>query len=257
MQGRITLTRRGRVTVGVIAALGIVSTGIAAKALTGPSEIPAEVNDTETPRAAPQRVGEDAVTTGIPGIGVKMSAAIPESADQALVVSGEGPDSSTSHAILYTWTGHEWRGGGAWPARNAVKGWTREHVMGDLRSPIGVFGLTAAGGQLAAPSGARVPYDHSELFVASGRGVEGEPLDGAFDYVVAIDYNRVAGTSPLDPARPEGKAKGGGIWLHVDHGGGTQGCVALSRDHMRELLRSLDPGKNPVIVMGDGKTLAS
>jgi hypothetical protein len=44
---------------------------------------------------------------------------------------------------------------------------------------------------------------------------------------MAIDYNRVKGTSPLDRTSPPGADKGGGIWLHVDHGGPTHACVSL------------------------------
>jgi L,D-peptidoglycan transpeptidase YkuD (ErfK/YbiS/YcfS/YnhG family) len=77
--------------------------------------------------------------------------------------------------------------------------------------------------------------------VATGRGVDGESLAGAFDYVIAIDYNRVDGSSPLDPRRPQGAARGGGVWLHVDHGGPTQGCISLGSDAMRRLLQTLDP----------------
>jgi L,D-peptidoglycan transpeptidase YkuD (ErfK/YbiS/YcfS/YnhG family) len=74
--------------------------------------------------------------------------------------------------------------------------------------------------------------------------------------VVAIDYNRVPGTSPLDEERPLGSDKGGGVWIHVDHDGPTQACISLPRDAMRELLRALDPGKQPVIVMGPADELA-
>lgn len=104
-----------------------------------------------------------------------------------------------------------------------------------------------------APTVQRVtdkPYDESTDFVASGRGVEGEPLAGSFDHVVAIDFNRRPGTSPLDPAKPEGAEKGGNIWLHVDHGGPSQGCVGVPREAMEQVLRTLDPAAQPVIVMG-------
>ena len=60
---------------------------------------------------------------------------------------------------------------------------------------------------------------------------------------------------PAGTARPEGPAEGGGIWLHVDHAGPTHGCVGLSTAHMRTLLRTLDPGKRPVVVMGDAASL--
>ena len=93
-------------------------------------------------------------------------------------------------------------------------------------------------------------------FHSPGTGFEGEPLDGSFDYVVAIDYNRKPGTSPLDWTRPLGADRGGGIWLHVDHGGPTHGCVSIAEEHMKELLRTLDPALHPVVVMGDHASLA-
>lgn len=191
----------------------------------------------------------------LPGLGPETSAAVPDDARQALVVTGEGPDSPYATAVLYERAAHGWVAGPSWPAHNALRGWTDDHRLGDLRSPRGVFGLTDAGGLRADP-GARLPYDHSGGFIATGLGFEGEPLAGAFDYVVAINYNRVAGTSPLDWTRPLGAEKGGGIWIHVDHGGPTHGCVSLAAPHMKRLLRALDPDRHPVVVMGDEGFLA-
>ena len=92
---------------------------------------------------------------------------------------------------------------------------------------------------------------------AGGVGFDGEPLDAAFDYVIAIDYNRVAGTSPLDGTQPLGANRGGGIWVHVDHGGPTHGCVSIPAARMVDLLRTLLPADHPVIVMGDRASLAT
>jgi L,D-peptidoglycan transpeptidase YkuD (ErfK/YbiS/YcfS/YnhG family) len=156
---------------------------------------------------------------------------------------------------LYQRTATGWQAGADWPAHNALKGWSDHHMGGDLRSPIGVFGLTDAGGLLADP-GSRLPYHHSGGFVAPGTGFEGEPLAGSFDYVLAINYNRRPGTSPLDWTRPLGSDRGGGIWFHVDHGGPTHGCVSLAEQHMKELLHTLDPDRHPVVVMGDAASLA-
>jgi L,D-peptidoglycan transpeptidase YkuD (ErfK/YbiS/YcfS/YnhG family) len=156
--------------------------------------------------------------------------------------------------VLHRHTGTGWQAGPAWPARNALRGWTDDHWAGDLRSPIGVYSLTDAGGLLPDP-GTRLPYDRSDGFAVSGTGFEGEPLEGSFDYVVAIDYNREPGTSPLDLTRPLGADRGGGIWLHVDHDGPTQGCVSLKEQHMRDLLLALDPALHPVVVMGDAASL--
>ncbi|MFF3174029.1 L,D-transpeptidase family protein [Streptomyces sp. NPDC057900] len=193
----------------------------------------------------------------IPGLGPRTRAAIPAGTRQALVVTGEAMDSNRSTAVLYTRDSPtaDWRAAMApWPAHNALNGWTDEHWEGDLRSPVGVFTLTAAGGRLDPPATA-FPYDLSPDFKVEGEGFHGEPLEGSFDYVIAIDYNRLPGTSPLDHTRPLGDERGGGIWIHVDHGGPTQGCVSLTEDRMKELLGLLDPAEEPVIVMGDAQSL--
>lgn len=191
----------------------------------------------------------------LPGLGPRTTAQIPSDARQVVVVSGRSRNSPLATVALYERTATGWQAGAEWPAHNALKGWSDHHMSGDLRSPIGVFGLTDAGGLLADP-GSRLPYHQSGDFVAPGTGFEGEPLAGAFDYVLAINYNRRPGTSPLDWTRPLGSDRGGGIWFHVDHGGPTHGCVSVSEQHMKELLHTLDPDRHPVVVMGDAGSLA-
>ncbi|MFJ8632194.1 hypothetical protein [Streptomyces sp. NPDC093568] len=191
----------------------------------------------------------------LPGLGPGTWAKVPSEARQAVVVTGRGRNSSQSTVVLYERSDIGWEAGAEWPAHNALRGWTDHHRAGDLRSPVGVFTLTDAGGLLRDP-GTRLPYDHGVGFTATGAGFEGEPLAGSFDYVIAINYNREPGTSPLDWTRPLGASRGGGIWLHVDHDGPTQGCVSIAREHMRELLLALDPDLHPVVVMGDAKSLA-
>jgi L,D-peptidoglycan transpeptidase YkuD (ErfK/YbiS/YcfS/YnhG family) len=172
------------------------------------------------------------------------------------VVTGAGPDANRGTARLWTRTGAGgWLPGPARPARNALRGWTDEHRAGDLRSPAGVYRIGDAGGRLPDP-GTRLPYDRSDGFAEDGTGFTGESLATAFDHVLAIDYNRTPGVSPLDRTRPLGQARGGGIWLHVDHGGPTHGCVSLARGDLVALLRTLRPELRPVIVMGDGERLA-
>ncbi|MFD4723233.1 L,D-transpeptidase family protein [Streptomyces sp. NPDC058423] len=211
-------------------------------------------------QAMPGRTSADseasaaAVHEQLPGLGPRTRAQIPERARQVVLVTGQGKNSPKSQVVLYRRTSAGWEPGATWPAHNALKGWTDDHRLNDLRSPIGVFTLTDAGGLLADP-GTELPYDQSPGFTISGTGFEGEPLAGSFDYVVAINYNRKPGTSPLDWTRPLGADKGGGIWLHVDHDGPTHGCVSLAQQHMKELLRTLDPDRHPVIVMGDAASL--
>ncbi|TFE47481.1 hypothetical protein E3E14_21245 [Streptomyces sp. ICN441] len=208
------------------------------------------------PHAGPP-AADRAGPAGLPGLGPRTGELVPDGTRQALLVRGRSTNSSESTATLYERDGeNRWRAvAGPWPARNALKGWTDEHWAGDHRTPIGVFGLTDAGGRLPDP-GTRLPYHQSEEFVAVGTGFRGESLRGSFDYVVAINYNRESGLTPLDERRPMGWDRGGGVWIHVDHDGPTQGCISLDLDRMAELLRRLDPGKRPVVVMGDGESLA-
>ncbi|MFD8700412.1 L,D-transpeptidase family protein [Kitasatospora purpeofusca] len=221
-----------------------------------PAARAADARQTETP-AADRSERSDGSVAAIPGLGASFAGRIPADTTQVVLASGEGKDTNRSAVTLWTRTGEgRWLAGETWQGHNAFKGWTTDHNEGDLRSPIGVFSLTDAGGRKADP-GSKLPYDRDSNFVVSGRGFAGEQLAGSFDYVVAIDYNRVPGNSPLDPRRPNGSTKGGGIWIHVDHGGPTHGCVSVPEDKMAELIRTLDPAARPVIVMGDAGSLAA
>jgi L,D-peptidoglycan transpeptidase YkuD (ErfK/YbiS/YcfS/YnhG family) len=196
-----------------------------------------------------------ALPTEVPGLGPATLAELPADTEQVVEVVGAGADSPTSHVVLYQHTAAGWQAGPTWPARNGLDGWSADHHNGDLRTPSGVYGITDAGGLLADP-GTRLTYDRSHVFTVSGTGFDGESLAGAFDYVIAVNYNRKAGVSPNDWTMPLGAARGGHIWFHVDHGGPTHGCVSLPESDMITLLRTLDPAAHPVAVLGDAATLA-
>ncbi|MFE0174757.1 L,D-transpeptidase family protein [Streptomyces sp. NPDC059002] len=208
-------------------------------------------------RAAPPESAAPRLPREIPALGPRTRAALPETSRQALVVTGDAADDNRATAMLYERRDRRqgWRPvTDPWPAHNALRGWTDHHRQGDLKSPVGVYGLTDAGGRLPDP-GTKLPYDRGAGFTARGTGFDGESLAGSFDYVIAVDYNRRPGVTPLDWTRPLGAGRGGGIWLHVDHGGPTQGCVSLPKARMKELLRTLDPADEPVVVMGDAQAL--
>ncbi|MFE9310525.1 L,D-transpeptidase family protein [Streptomyces sp. NPDC088353] len=192
--------------------------------------------------------GRDVSPRRVPGIGDRMWHRVPAGSRQVVAVYGAGPDSPDSTVELFTEHGSRWERTASWPAHNGRKGWTTDHHEGDQRTPVGVFTLSDAGGVLEDP-GARLPYTRSAAFQAPRYWTKNAWHD--FDYVIAVDFNRVKGTPPNDPTRPEGQSRGGGIWLHMDHGSGTSACVTLSKSAMRYLLRSLDPRQHPVVVMGD------
>ncbi|MET7694697.1 L,D-transpeptidase family protein [Streptomyces sp. NPDC005483] len=223
--------------------------GAESSASTTGASVPPSAAPSQTVRSRPQ------LPSQLPGLGPKTLAHIPPGTRQVLVVTGTAKNAASSQAVLWRRVDGGWLRGEVWAAHNGYRGWTDRHYEGDLHSPIGVFGLTDAGGRLADP-GTKLPYHRSGAFSVTGTGFEGEPLDGSFDYVVALNYNRQPGTSPMDGTKPLGASRGGGIWIHVDHGGPTHACISLSKAHMRQLLRALDPADHPVAVLGDAASLA-
>lgn len=200
-----------------------------------------------------QGASRDSRSAAIPGVADRFHKRVPDGSTQVVTVQGKGRNSAAATVRLYSRGAGGWVEERSWPAHNGKKGWTPNHRAGDDRSPVGVFGLSDAGGALPAPD-SKLPYTHSGDFAPPAHWPEGYQHD--FDHVIAVDYNRVAGASPLDARRPEGQSRGGGIWLHLDHGSGTSGCVSLSSSGLRYLLRTLDPERKPTVVMGDRATLA-
>ena len=90
--------------------------------------------------------GADGTVAMITGLGSRTRAAIPAATRQVLVASGKAKNSSDTVVTLWTRTGSgRWHPGAAWPAHNALRGWTAGHRAGDLHSPIGVFTLQRRG----------------------------------------------------------------------------------------------------------------
>ncbi|TGN75414.1 hypothetical protein E5083_17070 [Streptomyces bauhiniae] len=192
-----------------------------------------------------------ATASGVPGVGERMGKQIPDDTRQLVVVYGDDRDSAEGTAVLYEKQGAQWKQSASWPSHNGRRGWTTDHQLDDERSPVGVFSLTDAGGTLRSP-GTKLPYwydDHA--YAASVVDPDDEAHAHDFDYVIAINYNRLKGTPPYDWSRPEGVEKGGGIWLHLDHGDGTSACVTVPEAGIKTLLGTLDPADHPMVVMGD------
>ncbi|MFJ6907212.1 hypothetical protein [Streptomyces griseoluteus] len=192
-----------------------------------------------------------ATASGVPGVGERMDRQIPDDTRQLVVVYGDDRDSAEGTAVLYERQGAQWKQSASWPSHNGRRGWTTDHRLDDERSPVGVFSLTDAGGTLRSP-GTRLPYwydDHA--YAASLVDPDDEAHAHDFDHVIAINYNRLKGTPPYDWSRPEGVERGGGIWLHLDHGDGTSACVTVPEAGIKTLLGTLDPADHPMVVMGD------
>jgi L,D-peptidoglycan transpeptidase YkuD (ErfK/YbiS/YcfS/YnhG family) len=76
-----------------------------------------------------------------------------------------------------------------------------------------------------------------------------------YNYVAVLDYNLPSGPIRTDKrgirrsTTPPNTSRGGGIFLHVDNGRKTAGCIAVKEPVMRDLMRWLDPQKDPVMVI--------
>ncbi|MEU9991201.1 hypothetical protein AB0E10_31245 [Streptomyces sp. NPDC048045] len=92
----------------------------------------------------------------------------------------------------------------------------------------------------------------SPPLLTGGGGAEGEPLAGSFDHVVAVDHRCRPATSPRDRTRPPGPKRGGGVRLHIGHGGPTHARAGIAEAPVKELLRTPGPDRHPVVATGYG-----
>jgi L,D-peptidoglycan transpeptidase YkuD (ErfK/YbiS/YcfS/YnhG family) len=148
---------------------------------------------------------------------------------------------------------------GPWTARVGYKGMARpgRKREGDGRTPSGTFGFGFFFGvdpdpRVAFPFRHAYAYDYWDDDPASprynewidarttGPGADPEPMHDvpAYDYAAVIAYNT---------ARVPGL--GSAIFLHVETGGPTAGCVALPKAELVKVLRWLRPADGPRITI--------
>ena len=191
---------------------------------------------------------------------------------------------TTSHARLQTW---KLTSSGEWtrvvdpiPAHVGWNGVRREanRKQNTGTTPAGTFGLLRGFG-LAKPAGVDLPYrrvdrndwwpydpaDPKTYNVFQPRRVKHaqwrtdwserlKSYGAQYRYAVVLDYNLPSEITWRNGQRvarnTADTSAGGGIFLHVSGSGATAGCVSIARDQMRQVLKWLDPAKDPVIVIG-------
>lgn len=142
--------------------------------------------------------------------------------------------------------------------QNGLKSASEVYEM-DKCTPTGIYTLTEAFGINSNP-GSGVTYrqlDGTEYWVddensqyyntmqfgdPNGRWSSAEKLTdypGYYNYSLVIDYNRW----PVIPG------KSSAIFIHCDMGIYTYGCVAIPQQNLVNLLKRLDPAKNPVVIL--------
>ncbi len=189
------------------------------------------------------------------GIGAATAARIPGRSKQVVLAIGQSTRSSYSTVQYWRRSAGCWRMEHSVAGRNGYAGWHPRPWDGSGYSPIGVFGLTDAGGRRRNP-GTKLPYHYGPNSYAAGGYRMNNNSTQVFDYVVAVNFNRYVGRPPRDDGRPNPRIPDGGIWFHVAGAGATRGCISVSKRELVWALRWLDPAARPVIVMGPASRLA-
>lgn len=190
----------------------------------------------------------------VPGLTKEFTDQIPAETSQVLVATSPTAASEKSSLSFYEFTEKKWKKLKTFDTHNGSNGWLKDRREGDKTTPIGVFTLSDAGGFKANP-GTDLPYTRDDRLPSSATVAYGADYESVFDYIIAIDYNRKPGTAPTNKTRPLGWDKGGGIWLHLDHDSGTNGCVTLDEADLKWIMRTIDPDAHPRIAMGPATEL--
>ncbi len=179
---------------------------------------------------------------------------------QQIHVTASAP--TATYAVV-TLTSCSKRVAGPWRARVGYAGLSAHHREGDGTTPLGTFAIGPVVYGVAADPGVKLRYhrltcgdwwdeDPSSAAYNTFRHVTcgaTPPFGGAsealwkatvaYSYFAVIEYN----VAPVVPGR------GSGMFLHVDNGNATNGCVSLPRPDLVRTLRWLEPGATIRIVV--------
>jgi L,D-peptidoglycan transpeptidase YkuD (ErfK/YbiS/YcfS/YnhG family) len=220
------------------------------------------------PASHPSGSRSPSKTAGAPANAAARLRTLPASTRQVIIVSADGYGSTTATLEAFSKVDGVWQPAfGALVARVGSKGFADRKVEGDLKTPTGVYSIGATMYGIAANPGVRYAYHrlvaddywnenpatpgYNSFFHGPNPGGASEALwqiSPQYDYFAVINYN-----IPVVPADP---ARGSGIFLHVAvPGRATAGCVSLARADLLRILRWLDPGASPRIVLSPRSAL--
>jgi len=229
-------------------------------------------------------IGVIAAVPGAPALAAPGDAAILErieKTDQVIIVTAPNRSSTVGTLRTYEKRGDDWRMvQGDTRAQLGYGGLVQADArrQGTGTTPIGTFAITSAFGRSKNPGttldylrvdrndawtyNPRVPSTYNILQTANkswksyGNYVEMLWDYGyQYDYVAVMDFNLPNGPIRTKPNgvrvtdQPGDLRRGGGIFLHVDNGKKTAGCIAIDRSIMKDVMNWLDPTKNPVFVV--------
>jgi L,D-peptidoglycan transpeptidase YkuD (ErfK/YbiS/YcfS/YnhG family) len=196
----------------------------------------------------------------------------PAAATSRQLITVEAPSGRATYAAARTWS----RVDGCWAAtdgpytarvgRNGVRKNKRE---GDGATPAGTFRIGATMYGNSASPGVSYPYvrlhcgdwwvedskspayntfqrigcGRTPPFKVTTPDMSTSPL--AYAHLAVIEYN----------VHPVVAGRGSGIFLHVQIGKATSGCISLQRKALVHVLRWLEPGARPQIAIGTAASL--
>jgi L,D-peptidoglycan transpeptidase YkuD (ErfK/YbiS/YcfS/YnhG family) len=186
------------------------------------------------------------------------------SAGQLITVDAASTHSTTAVVRLWRREGDCWRqAAGPWQAHVGRNGFSAHHLEGDGTTPIGTFAIGTVVYGVAPDPGTRLAYhrlvcgdwwDEDARSAAYNRfrhvACETQPSFGgdsealwlqtrAYAHFAVVEYN----TDPVVPGR------GSAIFIHVDVGVPTNGCVSLPPGDLDAVLRWLRPAAGPLVAI--------
>jgi L,D-peptidoglycan transpeptidase YkuD (ErfK/YbiS/YcfS/YnhG family) len=190
-----------------------------------------------------------------------------EGAAQLVVVTS--PTWSSTTATLETF---ERDGSGAWqpvfgamPAHVGRRGWRVGEQRGenDGTSPAGTYGIARQSFGLGGDPGVKGSWfdvGDDDWWVSDPGSPyynthQVGPPDGRWDptygeHLATVGPVAYRWSTFIEFNAPPQGALGSAVFLHLDTGGATAGCVSLGQDDLLAVLRWLDPARAPVIAMG-------
>jgi L,D-peptidoglycan transpeptidase YkuD (ErfK/YbiS/YcfS/YnhG family) len=199
--------------------------------------------------------------------------ACPGPAGSQQLVTVVAPSARTTYAVVRLW---ERRGGGCWmqvagpwAARVGRNGLSARHREGDGTTPTGTFGFgRVVYGLESAPA---IRYAYHRLVCGDWWDEDpASPTYNTFRHVACRIRPPFAGGSEalwratvayrrfavVDYNRAAVPGRGSAIFVHVDTGRATNGCVSLPAARLDTLLRWLRPAAAPRIAIGTAAGLS-
>jgi L,D-peptidoglycan transpeptidase YkuD (ErfK/YbiS/YcfS/YnhG family) len=191
-------------------------------------------------------------------------AAIPAQSSQAIVVEATSHRTTAARLRLWQRSGACWKPvAGPWTARVGRNGLSAQRREGDGTTPTGVYRLDSVVYGRSPDPGVRLRYhrivcgdwwdedpasptyntfQHVPCGVEPPFRAESEGLwkqTVAYRHLIFVRYN----AAPVVPG------KGSAIFLHVQTGSRTNGCISLPQAQLVRTLRWLRPAAKPVIAI--------